>query len=59
MIDTGIVRKSNLPDASLIVAVKKKEKSKRISYRKLNWITLSNLHPMAAAKDLFQELERY
>ena len=58
MINTGIVRESNLPYLSPMVVGKKKDGSNRIcvDYRKMNRITVTDLEPMTTAEDLFQKL---
>ena len=59
MINNQIVHESDSPYASLMVVVKKKDKSNHIcvNYRKLNLTTVTDPESMTTAKDLFQKLE--
>ena len=58
MLEMGVVRRSMLPYASLIVMVKKKNGSDRVcvDFRKLNKITEVDREPMMMAEDLFRQL---
>ena len=61
MINTGIIRESDLPYASPMVLVKREDGSNLlcVDYRKLNRITVTDPEPIRTAKDLFQKLEQY
>ena len=56
--DTGIVRESSSPYASLLVVVKKKDGFNRmcVDYRKLNLVAVADPAPMTKAEDLFGKL---
>ena len=60
MLNIGIIWKSSLPYALLVVIVKKNDGLNCtcicINYRKLNKSTISDLEPMKTSKDLFQQL---
>ena len=58
IMDTGIVRESSSPYASLLVVVKKKDGSNRmcVDYRNLNLVTVADSAPMTTAEDLFGKL---
>ena len=56
MLELGIIQESELPYASSIVIVKKKDGSNRIciDYRKLNKFMLADPEAMTTTEDLFR-----
>ena len=58
MIKMGVIRESDLPYASPVVVVKKKDNTNRVflDYRKLNKLTVIDPEPMPTAEHLFQKL---